>query len=221
MSRSPLNEPPRRRGGSTAKPPRTPRTPRRACGWSGVVTPRGVATPSQPTSRLRGGCCLAAPQALAAWRLPFSETFGSARWTETASRSTAREPWSALVRQMDRNGVTVDRARTVERFGSARWTETASRSTAREPWSALGPPDGPKRRHGRPRANRGALWVRQMDRNGVTVDRGALWVRQMDRNAVTVDRGALWVRQMDRNAVTVDRARTVERGLPDAQDGPK
>ena len=120
------------------------------------------------------------------------EHFGSARWTEAGSRSPAREPWSTLgppdgpkrghgrpranrgalwVRQMDRSGVTVDRARTVEHFGSARWTEAGSRSTAREPWSTLGPPDGPKRGHGRPRANRGALWVRQTDRNGVTVDR--------------------------------------------------
>ncbi len=178
----------------TAKSPRTPKT---YC-WSGVVAARGDSRHCGTVGGFTGR---------AEDRKGFSkrrhgrpvERFGSARWTETPSRSTAREPWSGLgppdgpkrrhgrpwsglgppdgpkrrhgrpranrgavsVRQMDRNAVTVDRARTVERFGSARWTETPSRSTAREPWSGLGPPDGPKRRHGRPRANRGAVWVRR------------------------------------------------------------
>ena len=112
------------------------------------------------------------------------EHFGSPRRTETGSRST------------------------VEHFGSARRTEARSRSTAREPWSALGPRDGPKRGHGR-----GEPWSALGPRDGPKrghgpprVNRGALWVRETDRNAVTVDRGALWVREMDRNAVTVDRA---------------
>ena len=164
---------------------------------------------------------------------------------------------------MDRNALTVDRARTVERFGSARWTETPSRSTAREPWSGLGPPDGPKRPHGRrartvkrfgsarwtetpsrsPRANRGAVWVRQMDRNALTVARArtverfgsARWTETPSRSTVErfgsarwtetpsrsprANRGAVWVRQMDRNALTV-AAREPWSGLG-PPDGPK